>query len=65
MNFSALKSGVINELQVYVAPKIFGGERAKSPVGGAGIDEVSDAVKLKMKNMSLVGDDVLIEYEVM
>lgn len=65
LNFSALKSGVVNELQVYVAPKIFGGERAKSPVGGAGIDEVSDAVKLKMKNMSLVGDDVLIEYEVM
>lgn len=63
LNFSALESGIVNRLQVYLAPKIIGGETAKTPVGGQGVARVSDAFPLKLKTMQTVGDDVLLEYD--
>ncbi len=63
LNWSALKQQIVDEIQVYVAPKIFGGT-AKSPVGGLGISMPADAVMLKPYAFSQVGDDYLIESEV-
>ncbi len=62
MNFSALESGVVNKVQVYIAPKIIGGAGAKSPVGGTGIPKMADCVKLSRPEVSMIGDDLLIEY---
>lgn len=65
LNYSALKEGIVNKIQVYIAPKIFGGERAKSPVGGEGVDIPDEAVLLKNSTVIKLGDDFLIESEVM
>lgn len=65
LNYSALASGIVNKLQVYISPKIFGGEEAKTPVGGAGIENPDNAFILKNRNIKLVGEDILMEYEVM
>ena len=36
--------------------QIFGGENAKSPVGGIGIDEVCDCIELKNTRVTILGD---------
>ena len=63
LNFSALKSGIVNRLDLYIGAQIFGGQ-SKSPVGGAGIDKVSDSFKLKKRDTLDFGDDILISYDV-
>jgi len=62
--YSALRSGIVNKVQVYMAPKIFGGAGAKSAVGGAGVDFPDDAFMLSCPAVSTIGDDILIEYKV-
>ena len=43
LNWSALEAGIVNEVYAYVAPKLFGGADAKSPVAGMGVDHPDDA----------------------
>ncbi len=64
LNYSALECGIVHKVQSYIAPKIFGGENAKSPVGGAGYLEIANSIKLKNQTVSYVGEDILIESEV-
>ncbi len=62
--YSALKSDIVSKLQVYMAPKIFGGTNAKSAVGGTGIALPDDAFKLSDPEVTAIGEDILIEYRV-
>jgi diaminohydroxyphosphoribosylaminopyrimidine deaminase/5-amino-6-(5-phosphoribosylamino)uracil reductase len=62
LNATALQSGVVHKVQAYIAPKIFGGAAAKSAVGGAGIDSPGDAFLLKDRRLTVLGDDLLLEY---
>ena len=64
INYSALKSGIVNHVYCYVAPKIFGGCRAQVPVSGKGVDAPDDAFRLEICGMSRFGQDMLLEYEV-
>lgn len=64
LNFSALESGVVNRVHCYIAPKLVGGKAAKTPIGGEGISDLSQSVKLKMNSIEMIGEDVLIDYEV-
>ena len=64
VHYSALKAGIVNYVYSYVAPKIFGGQKALGPVSGAGAQQVADAFQLCRRNVQLLGDDILIEYEV-
>lgn len=64
LNFSALESGVVNRVHCYIAPKLVGGKQAKTPIGGEGIGDLSQAVKLKLVSMEMVGEDILIDYEI-
>lgn len=61
---SALKSGIVNKVQLYIAPKIIGGD-GKNAVAPLGNTLMCDAVQLKNPQINLFGDDILIEYEVM
>lgn len=63
LNESALESGIVNEIMSFISPKIFGGG-GKSPVSGKGIDEVSDAISLSIKDIKMIGEDILIDYYV-
>lgn len=64
LNWSALKSGIVNKVQTYIAPKIFGGDSAKSPVGGIGTDTPDSAFILANSKITKIGDDFLIESDV-
>ena len=62
--WSAVKSGIVNHVSAYIAPKIFGGAGALTPVEGEGVEIPGDALQLKFEKMSSIGDDILLEYEV-
>ncbi|MCI2106142.1 MAG: bifunctional diaminohydroxyphosphoribosylaminopyrimidine deaminase/5-amino-6-(5-phosphoribosylamino)uracil reductase RibD [Intestinimonas sp.] len=65
LNFSALQCGVVDRVQAYVAPKIFGGTDAKSPVGGAGVALPDEAFGLNgPPEVTVLEEDVLLEWEV-
>lgn len=64
LNWSALKSSIVNKIQAYISPKIFGGESAKTPIGGIGVSTPEDAVKLKNTSIIKLGNDFLLEGEV-
>ncbi len=64
LNFSALESGIVNKVQCYIGSKIFGGVEAKTPVGGLGFTRVLDSIKLKNQKVTVIGEDILIESEV-
>ena len=61
MNWSALSAGIVNKVQAYIAPKLFGGENAKAPIGGEGVEAVSEAFGLEIQNIERIGEDILIE----
>lgn len=64
LNWSALESGIVHKIQAYIAPKLFGGQSAKTPVEGIGFPTPSDAVHLKNSQITRLGKDLLIESEV-
>ncbi len=64
LGWEALKSGVVNEIHTFLAPKIFGGATAPGPVGGCGVQLPDESIRLRRKNCQWFGDDLLIESEV-
>ena len=64
LNWSALESGIVSKVQTYIAPKIFGGAVAKSPVSGIGVPSPSKAFMLTDSRVTKIGEDFLIESRV-
>jgi len=64
LNYSMLENGLVDEVRVCVAPMIAGGSNAKTLVDGEGIDKMKDAVKLKLKKSYGLGEDLILEYDV-
>lgn len=64
LNWSALKSGIVQKVEAFIAPKLFGGELAKSPIGGNGYATPAECVILKNQHICQLGEDILIEGEV-
>ena len=63
LNWSALEAGIVNEVYAYMAPKLFGGADAKSPIAGIGVDYPDDAYCLVNQRIQQVGEDILIAGE--
>ena len=64
LNDSALRAGIVKEVQAFIAPKIFGGMNSKTPVEGIGVDIPSEAVKLKCTDICQIGEDIKIICQV-
>ena len=64
LNYSALQAGIVSKVETYIASKIFGGELAKTPVGGIGVEEPGQAFFLKNPKITQIEQDILIEWEV-
>ena len=62
LNDSLRAAGLIDRVECFVAPKIFGGADAKSPVEGTGIGSIGDAPELILEDVRRIGDDVLLTY---
>ncbi len=50
----------IDEVHVFIAPKLFGGQKARSPLRGAGIEQVAEALTLDSLNLQQLGDDIYL-----
>ncbi|MBQ1604809.1 MAG: bifunctional diaminohydroxyphosphoribosylaminopyrimidine deaminase/5-amino-6-(5-phosphoribosylamino)uracil reductase RibD [Lachnospiraceae bacterium] len=62
VNASAIKAGIVSEIDAFIAPKLFGG--GPSPIASLAIDEPSQSPLLEMKQCNIVGDDLLVRYRV-
>lgn len=64
LNWAALESGIVQKVQAYIAPKLFGGQTAKTPVEGVGVPSPASAFHLKNTVITQLGKDILLESEV-
>lgn len=64
LNQSALQSGIVNHIQIYLAPKIFGGTGKYTPVSGIGVKEPDEAYLLINRKIRIFGEDILLDYDV-
>lgn len=62
--WAALEAGIVQKVYSYIAPKLFGGRDAKTPVEGEGVALPEECAQLSATNISRLGEDVLIESEV-
>ncbi len=55
-----LKQGIVDEVLVFIGPKIFGGMAALTPVGGGGVELVKDAWHLEdVTHLQIDGDQLI------
>jgi diaminohydroxyphosphoribosylaminopyrimidine deaminase/5-amino-6-(5-phosphoribosylamino)uracil reductase len=64
LNYAALQSGIVNRIEVYVAPKFFGGAGFYTPVGGEGVEFATEALETRLMSTEQVGEDILLTYDV-
>lgn len=60
LNEAFLREGLIDEVYAFIAPKLVGGQGAKTPVEGEGFARLSDALVLHDVQTERLGDDILI-----
>ena len=51
-------------MEAYIAPKLFGGAQAKTPVEGEGVALPAEAFGLCKPKITQIGEDILVEWEV-
>ncbi len=64
LNASILESKKVNQLDIYIAPKLVGGRNSIPFLGGCGISKMSDAIMLSAPEITTFDDDIMISYKV-
>lgn len=62
--WSFFSQGLVDRVQTYIAPKIFGGAGAPSPVQGLGVETPAGAIQCSTPTITQLGQDILLECEV-
>ena len=57
-----IDAGYINEIRAFIAPKVFGGKNAKTPVTGKGIDSIDLAKKFTLEELENIDGDIYAKY---
>lgn len=65
LNFSMIKSGLIDEISICVAPMIVGGANAKTFFDGEGFDTMDEAVRLELTDSYTLDEDLILTYKVL
>lgn len=65
IHWSFLEAGLADKVQAYLAPKLLGGQTAKGPIGGRGFPHPDQAVRLTPPVLTRLGEDILLESEVL
>ena len=62
INASALAAGIVDKVMCFIAPKLIGGQHAPGPIGGVGIQSLTEAVNLQRMRVTPIPEhDILIE----
>lgn len=59
------RAGLINSVQAYLAPCVFGGQQTPGAIGSLGLDLAKQAPQLQFTKVTALGRDVLLEGEVL
>lgn len=62
LNDSMIRMNLVDEIRLFLAPKLFGGSEAKTPVEGLGIEEVKDAEEFMIHETERIGNDIYVRY---
>ena len=57
---SLFEQGLVDKVLAFIAPIIIGGEQAKNPVEGKGVEKLSQATNLTGMKVVKVGNDILV-----
>jgi diaminohydroxyphosphoribosylaminopyrimidine deaminase/5-amino-6-(5-phosphoribosylamino)uracil reductase len=57
---SFLDTGAVDEVHVFIAPRLAGGAKALTPIGGQGVEKIADAWPLAEWTIEQVGQDLLV-----
>lgn len=57
---SFFAEGLVDKVQAYLAPIIIGGREAPGPVGGDGVQSLTDAIRLREVDATRIGEDLWI-----
>lgn len=57
---AAFEAGIVDKVQMYIAPIIIGGQSSRTPVGGKGVTHLADAWQLKDITSRNIGNDICI-----
>ncbi|MDY6418306.1 MAG: dihydrofolate reductase family protein, partial [Bacteroidales bacterium] len=60
LNGSFVAQGLVDEYYFFIAPKILGGQDAKTAVGGPGFAKMADAQALDIRSVEQIGPDLLV-----
>ena len=55
---SLFDAGAIDEVHVFIAPKLVGGSAAPGPLGGRGVEDIAAALALGPLTLERLGEDV-------
>jgi diaminohydroxyphosphoribosylaminopyrimidine deaminase / 5-amino-6-(5-phosphoribosylamino)uracil reductase len=61
LNFSAIQEGIIDKVYSFISPKMLGGEKANTPLGGEGFSKVNQAITLNISEITRLDEDLMIE----
>jgi diaminohydroxyphosphoribosylaminopyrimidine deaminase / 5-amino-6-(5-phosphoribosylamino)uracil reductase len=61
VNASALRSGMVDKVVFFLAPKLLGGDDARGSIGGGSPDSLDKAVELTCVSHTTVGRDIMVE----
>ena len=64
LSWSMLKDQLVQSVHAYIAPKLFGGRDASSPVGGTGVEAPDDAFEIRDPRIQTIGNDLLVTGEI-
>jgi diaminohydroxyphosphoribosylaminopyrimidine deaminase/5-amino-6-(5-phosphoribosylamino)uracil reductase len=59
---SFFSAGQIDECHVYIGAKAFGGQHARGPIGGSGVEKIANAWSLKLVSVDQFDDDLRVVY---
>jgi diaminohydroxyphosphoribosylaminopyrimidine deaminase/5-amino-6-(5-phosphoribosylamino)uracil reductase len=57
---SVFDLGLINEVHAFIAPSLIGGRDAPTPIGGTGLENMANAIRLEQTTLQMLDGDVYI-----
>ncbi|MDF0726157.1 bifunctional diaminohydroxyphosphoribosylaminopyrimidine deaminase/5-amino-6-(5-phosphoribosylamino)uracil reductase RibD [Cytobacillus sp. S13-E01] len=60
VNGSFVKEKAVDQVIMYIAPKIIGGNDAPSSIGGSGFDKIAEVFQLSIQSVEQIGSDIKI-----
>jgi riboflavin-specific deaminase-like protein len=64
LNTALIRQNLVDEIYVTLCPLIFGGRGAPTLADGAGVSNIREAVKLRIKSLRRVGQELFLVYAV-